>query len=209
MMLRKGFFERDVLVVARELVGTLLVWGECEGMVVETEAYAAEGDAAAHMAFRPSAREFMARHEAGAAYVYFNYGMYWLANVLVKGGSGVDGIILIRALEPVRGIEQMRARRGKERLRDLCSGPGKLAIAMGIGGESHGRSLVESSEACFKASGGGVEVEADRRIGISRAEHLRWRFLAKGNGYVSAARGKGGRRRAQKKPHRSKDAVRR
>jgi DNA-3-methyladenine glycosylase len=198
-MLGKEFFERDVLVVAEELVGSLLVWGECEGMVVETEAYGAEGDEAAHLAFRPSAREFMARHEAGTAYVYFNYGMYWLANVLVKGGSGLDGIVLIRALEPRRGIEAMRERRGKERLRDLCSGPGKLAIAMGIGGEAHERSLVESRAACFMASGEPVAVERDRRIGISRSAGLRWRFLAKGNEFVSAPKGKG----TKKKPRRS------
>ncbi|MEM7144455.1 MAG: DNA-3-methyladenine glycosylase [Verrucomicrobiota bacterium] len=201
-MLGRGFFERDVLEVAEGLVGTELVWGKCAGMVVETEAYAAEGDAAAHMAFRPSARAFMEACEAGTAYVYLNYGMYWLANVLVKGGEGRDGIILIRALEPRRGIGVMKRRRRKERVGDLCSGPGKLVIAMGIGREDHGRSLVASEAACFRAGTGEVVVERDRRVGISKAKDLRWRFMAKGNGFVSVRKGKAQKNRAGRKTRR-------
>ncbi|MEM8955004.1 MAG: DNA-3-methyladenine glycosylase [Verrucomicrobiota bacterium] len=187
-MLGREFFERDVLEVAAGLVGTELVWGDCRGMVVETEAYAAEGDEAAHMSFRPSARVFMEEYEAGTAYVYLNYGMYWLANVSVKGGEGRDGIILVRALEPLEGIEVMKRRRGRERMGDLCSGPGKLVIAMGIERGDHGRSLVADSRACFVEGRAAVEIERDRRVGISKAKDLRWRFLAKGNAFVSVSK---------------------
>jgi DNA-3-methyladenine glycosylase len=127
-MLTAAFFQRDVLTVARELVRVELVWRGCRGVIVEKEAYAVANDPACHTASRPSARAFVASHQAGAAYVYFNYGMYWLFNLLVKGDPH-DGLILIRALEPREGISEMQQRRGKARLQDLCSGPGKLAVA--------------------------------------------------------------------------------
>ena len=95
-MLSRTFFQRDPLTCAQELIGCELVWNSCAGLIVETEAYAAVGDEAAHTFTRPSARAFVADHQAGAAYVYFNYGMYWLFNVLVKGGAA-DGFVLIRA----------------------------------------------------------------------------------------------------------------
>lgn len=139
-MLGTEFFQRDVVTVARDLIGVELVWRECSGIIVETEAYGVEDDEACHTASRPSAREFVRAKPPGTAYVYFNYGMYWLFNLLVKGGPR-DGLILIRALEPVKGIDLMKARRARENLRDLCSGPGKLAMALGITGADHGTSM--------------------------------------------------------------------
>src|SRR5436190_5621718 len=136
-MLAADFFKRDVITVARDLIGVELVWKGCSGIIVETEAYGVENDEASHVASRPSARAFVKSNPPGAAYVYLNYGMYWLFNLLVKGGPR-DGLILIRALEPVRGIAEMRLRRNKERAEDLCSGPGKLAVALGITGADHG-----------------------------------------------------------------------
>ncbi len=82
--LERGFFERGVVACARGLVGCRLVWGGCAGVIVETEAYAEHGDKACHTASRPSARAFIRDHDAGAAYVYFNYGMHWMLNVLTK-----------------------------------------------------------------------------------------------------------------------------
>ena len=96
------FFKRDPLTCARELIGTELIWDDCSGIVVEVEAYAAINDEAAHTFTRPSARSFIERNNAGAAYVYFNYGMHWMLNVLVKGDE--NGFVLIRALEPRKGI---------------------------------------------------------------------------------------------------------
>ena len=109
-VVRASFFKRDPLTCARELIGTELIWSECSGVVVEVEAYAAIDDEAAHTFTRPSARSFIERNKAGAAYVYFNYGVHWMLNVLVKGDA--NGFVLIRALEPRRGIELMKRRRG-------------------------------------------------------------------------------------------------
>lgn len=182
----REFFQRDPLTCSRELIGCELVAGECAGVIVETEAYCAIGDEACHTFFRPSTRQFMASHDPGAAYVYLNYGMYWLFNVLVKGGGGAnDGFVLIRALEPVQGIEQMQQRRGRQALRDLCSGPGKLSQAFGITGNEHGRDLCAGTTLGFRRCRTQPEVEEAPRIGISRAAHLPWRFLLKGSPFVS------------------------
>src|SRR5438876_9380537 len=134
-MLPREFFQRDPLTCARELIGTELVWGDCSGIVVEAEAYAAVDDEAAHTFTRPSARSFIERNKAGAAYVYFNYGVHWMLNVLVKGDA--NGFVLIRALEPRRGVELMKQRRGVNDLRQLCSGPGKVTQAFAVTGGDH------------------------------------------------------------------------
>ena len=182
----RQFFQRDPLTCARELIGCELVWNECAGIIVETEAYCALGDEACHTFARPSARAFVEKHEAGAAYVYFNYGMYWLLNALVKGG-GEDGFVLIRAIEPVRGIELMKQRRRSDlKSTALCSGPGKLTIALGVGGADHGRDLCKEKGVGFRAPAQPVVVESDGRIGISKAAHLPWRFLLRGSAFVSA-----------------------
>src|SRR5580765_2809415 len=114
-IIRSPFFKRDPLICARELIGTELIWGQCSGVVVEVEAYAAIDDEAAHTFTRPSARSFVERNKAGAAYVYFNYGVHWMLNVLVKGDA--NGFVLIRAVEPQRGVELMKKRRGVTDLR--------------------------------------------------------------------------------------------
>ncbi|HEV8422214.1 MAG TPA: DNA-3-methyladenine glycosylase, partial [Chthoniobacterales bacterium] len=106
-MLPKTFFQSDPLHCAEQLIATELVWGKCAGIVVEVEAYLVEGDEASHTFTRPSTREFVRRNKAGTAYIYFNYGVHWMLNVLVKGGPR-NGLILIRALEPRRGISLMR-----------------------------------------------------------------------------------------------------
>jgi len=177
------------LTCSRELIGCELAAGECAGIIVETEAYCAEGDEACHTFFRPSTREFMSRHASGAAYVYLNYGMYWLFNVLVRGGME-DGFVLIRALEPVHGIELMRQRRGRQALRELCSGPGKLTQAFGITGAEHGVNLCGGGDIGFRRRMEPAQVETCLRVGITKAAHLPWRFLLKGNPFVSVAVGK-------------------
>ncbi|HSH94626.1 MAG TPA: DNA-3-methyladenine glycosylase [Roseimicrobium sp.] len=192
-MLPRSFFQRDPITCARELVGCQLVWNSCAGIVVETEAYTATGDEASHTFVRPTARAFVAKHEAGAAYVYFNYGMYWLFNVLVKGGSE-NGFVLIRALQPTRGIPAMRRRRfpkpdaaAKPKPPEaLCSGPGKLTIAMGIGGEHHGTDLcLDPSKAFHGPADPAIDRLADIRIGITKSADFPWRFLAAENRFVS------------------------
>lgn len=193
-LLKPSFFERDVVTVARELVGVELIWEGCSGIIVETEAYAVEDDAACHTASRPSAREFVEKMPPGTAYVYLNYGMYWLLNLLVKGGER-DGLILIRALDPKQGMDQMRERRQKSNIRDLCSGPGKLAMALGISGDHHGTPLAGRGRpvgcGLHRVPGSvGHRAVADVRVGISKAVDLPWRFLAEDHPHVSVAHGK-------------------
>ncbi len=182
-IIRARFFQRDPLSCARDLVGCELNWESCAGIIVETEAYNAIGDEASHCFVRPSARAFVDRNEAGTAYVYFNYGMHWMLNVLVKGRE--NGFVLIRALEPTRGIALMSRRRGVHDLHRLCSGPGKLTQALAITRRHHEIDLCEDEKYCFRKVHRPVDVVADERIGIQRSAHLRWRFTLRDNIHVS------------------------
>ena len=183
-IVRASFFKRDPLICARELIRSELIWGDCSGIVVEVEAYAAINDEAAHTFTRPSARSFIERNNAGAAYVYFNYGVHWMLNVLVKGNE--NGFVLIRALEPRKGIEQMKKRRGLNDLKSLCSGPGKLTQALSITGRDHEIDLCVDPRHCFaRNSNTSADVVADMRIGITRSAHYPWRFTLKGSEFVS------------------------
>jgi DNA-3-methyladenine glycosylase len=182
-----SFFKRDPIRCARELIGVELIWGDCSGVIVETEAYNAINDEACHTFMRSSTRAFIERNKAGAAYVYFNYGMHWMLNVLVKGDA--NGFVLIRALEPRTGIERMKKRRKLDDVKHLCSGPGKLTQALGITDHQHEMDLCADSRHCFasnaKARLKQVDVVADKRIGISRSAHLPWRFTLRGSPFVS------------------------
>ncbi len=169
------FFQRDPITCARELIGSVLVWKGCEGRIVETEAYESVDDPACHTWTRPSSRNFVENHRAGDAYVYLNYGMHWLFNILIKGGKS-SGFVLFRALEPVAGVELMRQRRGEMKDSMLASGPGKLTQAMGIDGSAHGMEFLRSAD-CGIVRGPEVAVYGvGPRIGISRAIDRFWRF---------------------------------
>ena len=178
-----AFFQRDPVVCARELIGAHFLWNGCTGRIVETEAYRSDNDPACHTWFRPSARDFVAAHPAGVAYVYLNYGVHWLFNVLVKSGEG-SGFVLFRAVEPVAGLDDMRARRTGVAHRDLGSGPGKLTRAMGIDGAAHGKRFLESDR-CGIFGGSPVATVSGGRIGISRAADLPWRFGDAASGSLS------------------------
>src|SRR5213595_1464666 len=169
-MLRRDFFQRDPLSCAHDLIGCELNWNSCAGIIVETEAYNAIGDEACHCFVRPSTRAFVERNRAGAAYVYFNYGVHWMLNVLVKGKE--NGFVLIRALEPRAGIERMKKRRKLDDVKRLCSGPGKLTQALGITGRHHEMDLCADPRHCFVRNANmAVDVVADARIGITRSAH--------------------------------------
>jgi DNA-3-methyladenine glycosylase len=192
LLLERCFFQRDPVTCARELVGCRLTCGALSGIVVETEAYDAEGDDACHTAFRPSARAFVSGYEAGAAYVYFSYGVHWMLNVLVK--SERAGFVLIRALEPLEGIQEMKKARRVQDLRQLCSGPGKLTKALGISHRHHGRDMCSDTSFAFSPRSDDRLVNTSLRIGITRAMDLPWRFYAADNPHVSrTTRGKAGR----------------
>jgi DNA-3-methyladenine glycosylase len=195
-VLPTAFFQTDPLQCARDLVGTCLIWGRCSGIVVECEAYMVEGDEACHTFSRPSAREFVSRNRPGTAYVYFNYGVHWMLNVLVKGGPR-DGLILIRALEPRTGIELMRKRRGVADLQRLCSGPGKLTQALEVTKRHHEIDLCSDPRHSFHSRPNEkVEVVADPRIGISRAKDFPWRFTLRDSPFLSVPVQKGKERRS-------------
>ena len=173
--LGEGFFKRDALTCARELIGCRFVWHGCEGRIVETEAYDAVDDPACHTWFRPRARTFVASHHAGDAYVYLNFGCHWLFNILVKGPRAA-GFVLFRALEPVAGMEIMHERRGAVRETRLAAGPGCLTRAFGINGTTHGASFLNSESCGIYQDRGVTSCVAGPRIGISRATELLWRF---------------------------------
>ncbi len=182
-MITREFFERTPLACARDLIGAELRWGDCAGLIVETEAYDAAGDAACHTFFRPSTRAFVEKNPAGTAYVYLNYGMHWMLNVQVKGRR--TGFVLIRALEPSAGREAMAARRRLDDARKLCAGPGRLTQALGITGEWHGRDLCADPRHGFVLRVKRPKIVADGRIGISAAGELPWRFTLAASRYVS------------------------
>ena len=129
----------------------------------------------------------MDTNPAGTAYIYLNYGIHWLLNVLIKSEE-MHGFVLVRALEPRRGVALMQERRGLENLAQLCSGPGKLTQALGLPATFHGSSLCQNPEHAFHARPADVPkpaLTADVRIGISKAADFPWRFLAKDSRYVS------------------------
>jgi len=185
-LVRRLFFQRDPVTCAHELIGKELIWGDCSGIIVEVEAYAAIADEAAHTFTRPSARSFIERNRAGAAYVYFNYGVHWMLNVLVKGEA--NGFVLIRALEPRRGVELMKKRRRVDDVRQLCSGPGKITQALDITDRHHEMDLCADPRHCFMSDTQATfDVVGDKRIGITRSAHLPWRFTLRGSPFVSRA----------------------
>jgi DNA-3-methyladenine glycosylase len=183
--LSSSFFQRDPLVCARELIGTELVWQKCSGLVVEVEAYLTFGDEACHTFTRPSTRAFVERNAPGAVYIYMNYGVHWMLNVLVKGAART-GLILIRALEPRRGIALMKKRRGVADTLRLCSGPGKLAQALDITKRHHEMDICADSRHYFTRENETKNaVVAGPRIGISRATDFPWRFTLAESPFVS------------------------
>ena len=181
--LPRSFYSRDAVEVARELLGKIVRHGETSGRIVETEAYLGVGDLAAHAAHGLTPRTRVIFGPPGHAYVYLNYGIHACLN-LVAEPEGTAGCVLIRALEPLTGIDRMRERRGVERIENLASGPGKLTKALGItlahnGGDvTRGPIVVCEGNADF-------EIETSRRIGITRSADLPLRFAVKGNKFVS------------------------
>jgi DNA-3-methyladenine glycosylase len=182
---KRAFFARPVLEVARDLVGCVVTHGDTAGIIVETEAYH-ESEAACHAYVGVTPRTEVLFGPPGRAYVYFSYGMHWMLNA-VSEPAGVGAAVLIRALEPVDGLDHMRERRGMQAARQLCSGPGKLTQALGIGPELNDTDLLRGPVRFSDRPRAwrDVAIDADVRVGITKAADLPWRFLAAGNRYVS------------------------
>jgi DNA-3-methyladenine glycosylase len=189
-MLPRAFYARDTELVARELLGKMIVREEkgkiCSGIIVETEAYVCS-DAACH-AYRGKTESNKALFgPVGHAYIYFIYGMYFCLNVVARKKTVPAGGILIRALEPIEGIEQMRMRRKTSALHNLTSGPGKLAQALHITKALYGCDVTKKGPIYITQ---GVEIKksdivASKRIGISKEQERAWRFYCKDNSFVS------------------------
>ena len=184
-----GFYRQDTLAVARQLLGCCLVHLEGEnttaGKIVETEAYLRE-DPAAHSFHGETKSNSVLFGPAGNAHVFFVYGMHWCMNV-VTGTEPRRGAVLLRALEPVKGIPVMENRRKTKDMHHLCSGPGRLTQALAIAGECNGVSLADGplrilAPANVLPEG---EIVQTTRIGISRAQEAPYRFYLRDNKFVS------------------------
>jgi DNA-3-methyladenine glycosylase len=174
---------RPVLEVAPELVGSELYVDGVGGRIVEVEAYHHEDPASHGYLGRRTARNAAMFLPGGHAYVYRSYGIHWCLNV-VTGAEDEAEAVLIRALEPLAGLEAMRARRGLDDPRQLCSGPGKLCQALGITRAHDGLWLAEPPFE-LRPRAAEPELVAAPRIGISRAQELPWRFALAGSRYLS------------------------
>ena len=190
MILNENFYRRDAVTVARELIGCRLVretdMGRMSGIIVETEAYMGRIDDAAHSYKGKTERVKVLFGEKGRAYVYLIYGMYCCLNVSA-GPEGEPECVLIRALEPEDGIKIMEQNRRTGKLRNLCSGPGKLCMALGITREQNGADMTASGE-LYIETGRAADICASKRIGIDYAEKCRdelWRFTEMDSIYVS------------------------
>jgi DNA-3-methyladenine glycosylase len=179
------FFDRPVLEVARDLVGCVVRHGDTAGRIVETEAYH-HTEAACHAYVGLTARTSTLFGPPGIAYVYRSYGIHALLNAVCEP-EGVGAAVLIRALEPLAGLELMRTRRGLEREVDLCSGPGKLTQALGIELTENATDLGRGPVRFGPPPPRWRELEyvTGPRIGITKAAELPWRFCAVGSRSVS------------------------
>ena len=185
--LPRAFYARPTVAVARSLLGCYLVHespdGSVIGRLVEVEAYCGPRDPASH-AFRRTRRSEVMWGRPGTAYVYLSYGAHACLNVVTEP-RGCPGAVLLRALEPVRGIALMQGRRGSDDLRRLASGPGRLTEAMGITLAQNRADLVTGP---LYVAGGAFPREAivaTPRIGISAATEQRWRFVVRGSPFLS------------------------
>lgn len=203
-----SFFDRPADVVARELLGAVMVsrigGSPTAGRIVETEAYLGYHDPASHgYLHRKNERNAALFGPAGSWYVYLSYGIHWCAN-LVCQEPGTAGAVLIRALEPQLGLELMRRRRGGVDDRRLCSGPGNLCQALGITRALDGRMMASSPVIVLAPapSSSAPAVSATPRIGITKAADWMLRYHLEGNGFVSAGQrgGEAGGRGRQKPP---------
>jgi DNA-3-methyladenine glycosylase len=187
-ILKRSFYERPTMEVARGLLGKVLVHGAAAGIIVETEAYLGGDDLASHSARGVTERTRVIFGEPGHAYVYFIYGMYECLNIVAEP-AGKPGCVLVRAVEPVAGIEIMRRRRpAARRTEDLASGPGKLTLAMGITRAQNGADVTRGALVVREpVERRAFEIGVTPRIGISRCAELPLRFVIRGNRFVSGA----------------------
>ncbi len=181
--LNRSFFEKKSDELAKELIGKILIKEEngikVGGKIVETEAYFTYNDKASHSFKRKMAKEFFENKKPGTSYVYLNYGMYYLFNIVSKNGA-----VLIRALEPLYGLNIMKKNKNSNDIKDLCSGPGKLTVAMNINKEHHDLDLTKNKIYLLNSKNN-EKISKGKRIGISKDTNKLLRFYVKDNEFVS------------------------
>ncbi|MDP3024060.1 MAG: DNA-3-methyladenine glycosylase [candidate division Zixibacteria bacterium] len=186
--LKREFYNRPTLEVAKELLGKYLVVNKngtkLSGKIVETEAYRGLYDPASHAYGGMTPRNRIMFGEPGYAYVYFTYGMYYCLNVITER-KGFPAGVLIRALEPKNGIEIMRKKRKKEKIEDLTSGPGKLCQAMGVDKSLNGADLIGKTIYVEDRNEAVGKIVSTNRIGIDEGKEKKWRFYLRDNRFVS------------------------
>ena len=185
-ILKRAFYDRPTVEVARDLLGKVLVHGSTAGRIVETEAYLGGDDLASHSARGLTGRTRVIFGPPGHAYIYLIYGMYECLN-LVAEAAGQPGCVLIRALEPLAGVEAMRRRRPQaRRMEDLASGPGKLTLAMGITRALNGAGVTRGALVVrHPAEERAFEIDVTPRIGIRHCADWPLRFAVRGSRFVS------------------------
>ena len=189
MTVDEAFFDRPVLEVAPDLIGCVVAHGPTSGVIVEVEAYH-HSEPACHAYVGVTARTSTLFGPPGVAYVYRSYGIHACMNAVCEP-EGTGAAVLIRALEPLEGVELMRERRGAVRDEDLCSGPGKLTQALGIGLDVNGTSLLGDGPVRIDARPAdrtAPTVLTGTRVGITKAAELPWRFCAADSPHVSRPR---------------------
>ena len=189
--LPRSFYARDGRVVAPELLNKVLVHGGRAGRVVEVEAYAGEEDPGSHGYRGPTPRTMTIFGPPGHLYVYFTYGMHWCANV-VCGRDGTCSAVLIRALHPLAGLDEMRVARGRagRRVTDLCSGPAKTCQALGLDGAHDGADLSSTDGPHLLDDDTAPPADPGRstRVGLTSGAEHPWRWYVDGDPHVSKGR---------------------
>ena len=180
--LQKSFFKKDAVDVAKNLLGKVIKFKNCAGIIVETEAY--KSDAASH-AFKRTERSEIMYSSYGKWYIYFIYGMYNCINITTNGKKA-PGAVLIRAVEPIEGIKEMRKRRKTDEITNLCSGPGKLCAAFDVDRSLNSTDINDKIFVYDYKRIPKNQIVRTKRIGISKSVHLDWRFYVKNNQFVSA-----------------------
>jgi DNA-3-methyladenine glycosylase len=186
--LGRPFFSRFTPDVAQDLLGCLLVRRidgvMLSGRIVEVEAYRGSDDPASHSFRGATKRSALMFGEAGHVYIFFSYGFHWCLNFTTEN-EGQPGAVLIRALEPIDGIEEMVKNRGVSEVERLTNGPGKLTKALLIDGAFNGEDIVNSKRLYVLSREVPAKIRASERIGISKGRERQWRYFVEGNPFVS------------------------
>ena len=182
-ILPREFYSKDTVKVAKNLLGKRIIRkigdNEISGIITETEAYRHKDDPASHAFRKITDRNKIMFGDVGYAYVYFTYGMHFCFNVVAKDPKKAAGAVLIRAIEPEKGIKIMQRNRGIENLKNLTNGPAKLAQALEITKEHYGTDLTKKSRLYITEGIKSKKITASQRVGITKAVDKIWNFKIK------------------------------